>query len=155
MDKLLLDTAYLLPIFGLRLKLEGFADLFPKLLGRYHVIYNPISLVEAKLVMLRLGGKKPEKLEIYLQAYRKGLEALRNEEKIHPTPLTTPKVEEVADRLLKAGIRSYFDRLIYATAAVEGAIFLTEDADLSKVNPEEDAKPKAVKTWAEIRQELE
>ena len=48
MDELLLDTTYVLPIFGLNIELRDFEKTFLKLLKSYSVMYNPISLVEAK-----------------------------------------------------------------------------------------------------------
>jgi len=60
-EDLLLDTTYLLPILGIRMSLKGFSELFPKLLDDYTVFYNPVSLVEAKWVMLRLAKKELQK----------------------------------------------------------------------------------------------
>lgn len=50
--------------------------------------------------------------------------------RLRATEVTSPEIEDVADRLLYAGIRDYFDRLVCATAAVKDAVFLTEDEEL-------------------------
>ena len=118
MDELLLDSTYLLPVFGLRVDLTDFPTLFPSLLDSYSVMYNPAALIEAKWIILKLGRKTPAKRERLLEAYRAGLRALEPEERLMQTTLTIPGVEEVADMLLgEHGVKDYFDRLTYATAS--------------------------------------
>jgi len=56
-EELVLDTTYLLPIFGIDMRLKGFGELFPRLLASYAVLYNPVSLVEAKWIVLKLVKK--------------------------------------------------------------------------------------------------
>lgn len=46
MDSLLLDTTYILPIFGIKVKLKDFEKVFPKLLNERSVMYTPISIVD-------------------------------------------------------------------------------------------------------------
>jgi len=57
MDKLVLDTTYLLPLFGIRIKLKDYNKLFPLLLKKYAALYNPISIIEAKWIILKLCRK--------------------------------------------------------------------------------------------------
>lgn len=73
MDELLLDTTYLLPLFGLGVDLRRFESVFPRLLHAYSVIYNPISLVESKWIMLKLIRRRAQNKDSLLQAYRRGL----------------------------------------------------------------------------------
>ena len=133
-EELVLDTTYLLPIFGIDVRLKGFGELFPRLLASYAVLYNPVSLVEAKWIVLKLVKKEPQKRDILLGRFRRGLEALLRDDRLGQTELTSPEIEEVADLLLtRTGIADYFDRLIYATAASRGSVLLTEDEELARV----------------------
>jgi hypothetical protein len=58
MDKILLDTTYFLPLFGIKIKLKNFENVFPKILSNYKVMYNPISFIEAKWIILKLLKEK-------------------------------------------------------------------------------------------------
>ncbi len=128
MAKLLPDTTYLPPVLSVAVNLERYGKVFPKLLERYTVFYNPISLVESKWIMLRLCRRDPGKKRGYLEAYKRGLKALLNDNRIQQIQLTNPEVEEVADKLLvEAGVKDYFDRLIYATATYLKTTLLTEE----------------------------
>jgi len=156
MAELVLDTTYLLPIFGIGVELEGFKTLFPQLLGKYEVLYNPLSVVEAKWISLRLGRDDPSMRERLLVAFTKGLKALLGDERLKQTELTNPEIEETADiLLLNAGVRDYFDRMIYATAVNRGASLLTEDEELKELARVKDVpKPREVLTWSDLRGKL-
>ena len=156
MAELVLDTTYLLPIFGIGVELEGFETLFPQLLGEYEVLYNPLSVVEAKWISLRLGRDDPSMRERLLVAFTKGLKALLSDERLKQTELTNPEIEETADiLLLNAGVRDYFDRMIYATAVNRGASLLTEDEELKELARAEDVpRPREVLTWSDLRSKL-
>ena len=54
----LLDTTYFLPLFGIKIKLKDFENIFPKILSNYKVMYNPISFIEAKWIILKLLKEK-------------------------------------------------------------------------------------------------
>ena len=151
MDRLILDTTYLLPVFGVDVGLEDFREVFPKLLSRYSVAYNPISIVEAKWIILRLSRRTPSQRELLLKAYRRGLRALLSDERLEQTPLTNHGIEEIADQLLtRAGIKDYFDRMIYAAAAHLHALLLTEDEDLRACAEKDLPKPKKTLSWKEL-----
>jgi PIN domain len=130
MAELLLDTTFLLPLFGIDNRVPGFAEAFPKLLGERSVLYSPLSLVEAKWVALGLGRREPGLREALLGAYRQGLSVLAAESRLAATPLTDPAIEGVADRLLQKGVKDYFDRMLCATAVSRGCPLCTEDEDL-------------------------
>ncbi len=156
MDRLLLDTTYLLPLFGIDVKLLRFEELLPRLLERFHALYNPVSLVEAKWLILRLIRRGEERVEGLLEAYRMGLKALQFDERLKMTTLTDPEIEEIADRLLmEAGLRDYFDRLIYASAIVNDAILLTEDEELREIaSMKRHPHPKGIMNWKEIMERV-
>jgi len=155
-EELVLDTTYLLPIFGIGVGLEGFDELFPELLSEYAVLYNPVSLVEAKWIVLKLAKREPQKRDKLLERFRIGLEALLSDERLSQTELTNPNVEEVADLLLtRAGVADYFDRLIYATAASRESVLLTEDEELAKAAQRGDLlAPKRVIKWDDVVREI-
>jgi hypothetical protein len=45
-EPLLLDTTYLLPVFGIDVGLAKFEIKFPEILDEYDIRYNPVSLLE-------------------------------------------------------------------------------------------------------------
>ena len=156
MAELVLDTTYLLPIFGIGVELEGFETLFPQLLGEYEVLYNPLSVVEVKWISLRLGKDDPSMRERLLVAFTKGLKALLGDERLKQTELTNPEIEKTADiLLLNADVKDYFDRMIYATAVNRDASLLTEDEELKELARAEDVpRPREVLTWSDLRSKL-
>lgn len=152
-ESLLLDTTYLLPLFGLESKLPDYDEIFSNLLRIYAVKYNPVSLLEAKWLVIRTAKKTAGELPTFLKYYREGVGAIIKEDRIHQSAFTSESVEELSDMLLTAGgIKDYFDRQIYSTAASSNYALLTEDeqlhdlAEKSKITP----KPKAVKWWSDL-----
>lgn len=156
MAELLLDTSYILPIFGLRIELGKFEKSFPRLLHVYSVIYNPVSLIEAKWITLRAGRKEPSKRDILLQRYRIGLKTLQGDERLKPSTLTDDSIEQIADELLsKEKLADYFDRMIYATAARYNMALLTEDDGLLAIaKGGRVPRPKQVIRWEDAMSEI-
>ena len=150
-EPLLLDTTYLLPMFGIDVRLAGFESKFPKALVEYEVRYNPISLLEAKWISLRLGRGTDRKK--FLEAYRSGLGAILADKRISQTRFTGGAIELVADRLLTDnGVSDYFDRMIYATAAAEKSHLMTEDKVLLALHhAKEELAPRSTFSWKGIR----
>ncbi len=152
MVELLLDTTYLLPAFGIALKLDGFNERFPKVLETHNVSYNPISLVEAKWVVLRLSRQRPADRAKLLERYRLGLRVLLGDERLRQTEVTNETVERVADGLLVDNqTKDYFDRTIYGTACAGDCMLLTEDEGLRRLKPKQDApRPKEILAWKDL-----
>ncbi len=155
MDELLLDTTYLLPVFGLSVELKNFDVHLKRLLSTYSTLYNPASLMEAKWITLKLTRRNPVKKEILLKAYRAGIRALIVDERFTQTPLTNDTVESIADELASEdGVKDYFDRLIYGTAAQRNCILLTEDSELRRLKKRRpSSRPKQVLNWDEITEQ--
>jgi hypothetical protein len=152
-ELLLVDTTYLLPLFGLESKLPNYEEVFPSLFTEFEVMYNPVSLLEAKWLVIGAAKKTKGKLETFLQYYREGIGAILREDKIHQTSFTDESVEQLSDKLLvSANLKDYFDRQIYSTAAQMRSILLTEDDQLHDLAKKSEIapKPKAVKWWSEI-----
>lgn len=154
MDELLLDSTYLLPIFGISLELQDFESVFTRLPDNYVVKYNPVSLIETKWTVIRRSRKMKDRREELLQSYRQGLVSIQQRDSsLQSTSLTNEAIEEFSDVLLtQFHIQDYFDRLIYSTAVHSQYILLTEDDglhDLFKKNTNL-ARPKKVIKWKEL-----
>ena len=151
MDKLLLDTTYLLPLLGIGIELENYQEVFPKLHVFYEIYYSPLSLIEAKWIVIRTVKriKNKSKRQKLLEEYRIGLDLLLKSSIYRKTVLTNGLIERIADDLWINGVKDYFDRMIYATAAYYGAILLTEDEELKNIYDEIESmlKPKEVINW--------
>lgn len=128
-NKVLIDTAYLLPIFNIDISISDFDSLFLKLLDTYDVYYNPISLIEAKQIMLKLMKNDKENKEGYLNSYIKGLRTIIKDGRLKQTEITNPSIEELSDNLMKE-IKNYYRRTIYATATHMNVLLLTESKKL-------------------------
>jgi hypothetical protein len=149
---LLLDTTYLLPAFGVAVRLKGFEERFPKLLERYSVSYNPISLVEAKWIVLKLARERAADRDSLLERYRLGLSVVLEDERLAQSSLTNEAVERVADWLLvESGAKDYFDRTIYATACASDSVLLTEDEELRALKGSKAApRPSDILAWKDL-----
>ncbi len=144
MNKILLDTSYLLPLFGIDVEIDGLKENFPKVLKRFEVYYSPISLIETKFIVLRLLKDGINLLD----DYKVGLNCILAEELLKPTPLTNSEIENVADRLLiDEGLKDYFDRMIYATSVVFKLALVTEDRKLTELASDYSLKPPQVYSW--------
>ncbi|WP_457549613.1 PIN domain-containing protein [Archaeoglobus sp.] len=151
MNKILLDTSYLLPLFGIDVELDGLKENFPNVLKKFEVYYSPISLIEVKFIVLRLLKDGINLLE----DYRIGIDSILAEDLLKPTPPTNSEIEEVADRLLiDKGLKDYFDRMIYATAVVFKLALVTEDRKLTELASNCTLKPPVVYSWKNLQSKL-
>ncbi len=151
MSKILLDTSYILPLFGIDVEIEGLKENFLRVLERYDVYYSPISLIEAKFIALQLLKDGINLLD----DYRIGLIRISAEDYLKPTPLTTPEIEEIADKLLiDENVKDYFDRMIYATAVVFKLVLITEDRKLTELAKSYTKRPPKVYSWKTLCQDF-
>jgi PIN domain nuclease of toxin-antitoxin system len=151
LNRILLDTSYLLPLFGIDVEIDGLKENFPKVLKKFEVYYSPVSLIETKFIILRLLKDGINLLE----DYRVGLDSILAEDLFKPTPLTNSEIEEVADRLLiDKGLKDYFDRMIYATAVVFKLALVTEDRKLTEIASNYSLKPPKVYSWKTLQLKL-
>ncbi|HDD64151.1 MAG: hypothetical protein DRJ32_02490 [Thermoprotei archaeon] len=128
---LLLDTSYLLPIFGIDISLEMPLNVI--LNSGQSLFYNPVSLIEIKWVYYKLVRMKRIDLRDARKNYILGLNILKADERFRETPLTTPAIERVADILHDMGLNDYFDRMIAATSIVEKLKLITDDQELKYI----------------------
>jgi hypothetical protein len=150
MAELLLDSTYLLPVFGVSVGLGDFRSRFTKLLNSFSVVYNPVSLVESKWAVLKRAREEPARRDSLLEAYRTGLKVLESDGRLKESRLTSGVVEAVADALSAKGVKDYFDRMIYATAAERGCVLLTEDRELLGLKRAEEPQPSRVVRWKDV-----
>lgn len=151
MNRILLDTTYILPLLGVDVEVKGLKENFIKVLENYEVYYNPISLIETKFIVLQLLKNGVDVLE----DYKIGLNRILLEDRLKQTPLTNPEIETVADSLLiDRNIKDYFDRMIYATATALGLTLVTEDKDLIKLANDYPLKPPNVLSWKSLCKDL-
>ena len=125
---LLLDSSYLLPLFGVDVRLR--TPLGDLLSAGAPLYYNPVSLVEIKWVYYKLVRRGDISLSEARANYIRGLELLLRDKRFRETPLTAPDVERVADALHDLGVTDYFDRLIAATSIVWDLELVTDDRQL-------------------------
>jgi hypothetical protein len=153
-EVLLLDSSYLLPVFGISLEYRNFETVFADLPQKYEVKYNPVSIIEAKWAILRRSRKLKNQRAILLQNYRQGLLSLQRDQRFNSTALTNDEIEEFSDLLLtQFDIRDYFDRQIYSTAVYLQCTLLTEDQtlhDLFGKTTNNPSKPKGLLKWADL-----
>jgi predicted nucleic acid-binding protein len=151
LNRILLDTSYLLPLFGIDVEIDGLKENFPKVLKRFEVYYSPISLIKTKFIILRLLKEGINLLE----DYRVGLDSILAEDLLKPTLLTNSEIEDVADKLLiDKGLKDYFDRMIYATAVVFKLALVTEDRKLTELASNYSLKPPKVYSWKTLQLKL-
>jgi len=152
LNRILLDTSYLLPFFGVDVEIEGLKENFLRVLERCEVYYSPISLIEAKFIALQLLKDGINLLD----DYRIGLIRISAEDCLRPTPLTTPEIEEIADKLLiDENVKDYFDRMIYATAVAFKLVLITEDRKLTELANNYTMRPPGVYSWKTLYQNID
>jgi len=121
----LVDTTYLLPIFGIPLKLDGIERRLETLFDNYNIVINSLSLLEAKWKVLKIARK----LKIADDFFREGLIALIHRENVRIINFYLPELDELAMRLYSIH-KDYFDCSIMAAALYFADVFLTEDSTL-------------------------
>ena len=134
-ERLLLDTTYLLPMLGIRVKgLMNYRKYIGKILDMYSAYYHPVSLIESKWELLHLARRiDAEALDTVFSRYRQGLNFILKSGKLIQLRFTGPEVEEEVDYLIGNGYRDYFDLLIFSTAYVEDLTLVTEDNELRRI----------------------
>lgn len=131
-EKLLLDTTYLLPVFGIRITVKDYEKGLAGLISSENLFhYSPLSLIESKWILLSLIRRRKLDAQKALSRFVFGLKTiLESGSGFSPTELTSLEIEGEADSLWAAGLDDYFDRMLVANAKVSGMTFVTEDEEL-------------------------
>ncbi len=133
MYQVLLDTTYILPLFGVEIK--GYSgEEISKKLGRLinigvNVHLSKASLLEAFLKTITLSKKL--KRDALLDKAVEGVEIIRNDDKIILIEYIERGILEEAKDILREH-KDPFDAIIFATAIVGEYILITEDEAASK-----------------------
>ncbi len=126
--KLVLDTTYILPFFGIEVR-EISEETVSSLKGRFELIYPVILLPELWAKVVREAERR--KIKEVPEEARTALVALLVGSDIKVEPPSSTQMMVAADlRLL--GHKDMFDCLGYGCAVAVGGTFLTEDRDLRK-----------------------
>jgi len=124
MLRVLLDTSFLLPSFGVDVEEEVYEclELISTQRDKVQTCYSPYSLLEAVLVLLREVRRGRLRLGDAVEMIKEGaanvIYGLEASE-------IAPEAFSLAVELYGMGHRDIFDTLLYSTAATSGIIFLT------------------------------
>ena len=133
MYQVLLDTTYILPIFGVKIRgYEGkeISKLLGELIANDIEIYvSKISLLEAFLKTITLS-KKLGKNELLERAVE-GVEIIKNDDRIILLEYLERDILEKAKEILREH-RDPFDAIIFATAIIGEYILISEDDEAKR-----------------------
>lgn len=124
MKRILLDTTYILPLFGISVRIPNLKDKLISLAQDSKLFINSLSLLEAKWKVLKLAKRVPELTESYLE----GLFFILNRRVIEVVNFYEYEVESIATALNRFH-GDYFDCSILASAYVYADIFVTEEKE--------------------------
>lgn len=150
---ILLDSTYLLPVFGVKVKevseevLLKLRDLALK--GLVEIYYSPISLIEviskvARETIRKGRGLKPEEVEATIRI----IEESEYLKPVHPNP----QAYALAYKMKLIGHNDMIDNLLYATATVHGLTFVTMDRKLKNFIQHHKIKGSTILTHHELLQ---
>lgn len=118
--KVLLDTSFLLPVFGVDVDVPRFKEQLLHLSKEAELLVNSLSILEAKWIILRISKKRQDVLE----EFKKGLNLVTRGETLRIVPFYSPEIDTVATFVYRHH-RDYIDCSILASAYVEADIFVT------------------------------
>ncbi|MEB3772074.1 MAG: PIN domain-containing protein [Desulfurococcales archaeon] len=151
----LLDSTYLLPIFGVGVKeidTETLTMLRSLALGRHvELYYSPISLLEITAKIARetekMGiGLSPEEVEYTIKI-------LEEAEYIKPVK-PDARIYSFAYRMRLLGHRDMIDNILYATATIKDLVFLTLDSRLRMFVQKQKLQGARIQTHQELMRYL-
>jgi len=156
---LLLDTTYVLPLFGIDINLdkdfrEEIKQLWKSGVKNYNLYLSSASIIES-VYKLNREYRNSEDPEI-LERYHVVLPTIIKSKIVKIIdPFLNPVIAEKCMKIRKLGHKDLMDCWIAASAIAINAIFLTEDKELRillKKNP--DFKLNKIINWKIIRQEF-
>lgn len=157
MRKILLDTTYLLPLFGFNIKISEKFEKKLKLLWKeglsgYNLHICSASLIES-MYMLNRQYKKQNNEEI-LGIYPLVLPSITSSNTVELIDnFVNPEISKLTNQIRIFGHKDLMDCWIAATANSLNAVFLTEDAPLTKVLKSiPDFKSLEIWTWKQFIQ---
>jgi predicted nucleic acid-binding protein len=155
---LILDTTFILPLFGIKIEMDDEFENDVKRVWKneiegYSVYLPSICLIETVFKLLNVY-KRTNEFNV-LDRYQKILPTLLN----FPITIfnceTNPKVTMIATIIRHSGHPDFIDCWIAATATALNGIFLSEDIDLKKVLKEiPETKDLIVSSWIDFKTKL-
>jgi hypothetical protein len=137
---LVLDTTFVLPLFGIDVKelsssdrdSKKFETLWNHGIPGFDLILPTTSLME---VVFKLNGEYRKQQDgTILERYGIGIPTVKESRIVQLfEPLTSPACATIASKVRLAGHEDVLDCLIASCAIVKKGVFLTEDDDLVKV----------------------
>jgi len=134
---LIMDTTYILPLFGIKIiELTNFKkfskELWSNGLKGFNLYLPSTCLMEA---LFKLTGEYRKSNDVdVLKRYAIAIPSILSFSSIQIiNPLLTPEAIRIAIKIKYAGHTDLMDCLIAASAAALKGIFLTEDIELSKI----------------------
>ena len=124
MKKILLDTTYILPIFGIDVAIPDLKEKLSLWSKQNNLYINSLSILEAKWKVLKLAKKVPSLLEFFSE----GLFYLTHGSKFEIIPFYSYEVDYIATELHKFH-KDYIDCSILSSAIINSEIFITEEKD--------------------------
>lgn len=145
MDKFLFDTTYILPYFGIDIKITNIIEDLTRIQNNNadQIKISTCSLIEAKWKAIRLYNQE-NNLEYLKRANNVILSFGMNKYFEVIDPWFHPEISFKADELLIAGHKDYMDCLIFATAKIYKNIIVTEDKQILKVI-------RSLENWSELK----
>ncbi|MGQ4891600.1 MAG: PIN domain-containing protein [Candidatus Njordarchaeia archaeon] len=154
-ENILIDTTYLLPLFGIDLQQFQKKDLEKLLDSKINIWFNPISLIEAKWVIYKIAKKDQVLLNSLREIYNETIDNLISGYNIKPTPLINSEIDNLENLLYDHGIKDFFDRIIASTAKIVTGVLLTEDKELRTVLVKiREFKDLKILSWKELVKQL-
>ncbi|MHA1264641.1 MAG: PIN domain-containing protein [Candidatus Helarchaeota archaeon] len=148
---IVLDTTYVLPLFGIKIiQARGFQDFIKKLWKKgitgYNVYLPTTCLIETVFKLLSEYKTKGD-ISI-LQRYQLILPTVLNSPIKIFNPELNPKASLIASIIRHSGHSDFFDCWIAGTAAVLKGVLLTEDKELETILKQiPETKSMKVRSW--------
>ncbi len=157
-NKIVLDTTYVLPLFGIEIKIdldsnEKLKMIWARNLKDLELYLSSVSLIETMYKLLGVYRKK-ENFEI-LNRYQMILPTVLNSPVRIYNPALNAKASLTATKIRHFGHPDIMDCWIAATAAILKSSLLTEDSELKEILtliPE--TKEIEVWSWSEFKQKF-
>lgn len=147
-----LDTTYILPFFGIGIKIENFLNDFKKFLTLNHKLQiNEISLLETKGKSSREFKKNSD--ITFLKRFKEGLNSLQVQNKIEIIRLDFNNLNDDIDFLLTIGLEDLFDCIIFASAIKYSDLFITEDKEIKDISLNIENSVKVV-NWKQFKNDF-
>ncbi|ODS37064.1 hypothetical protein BEH94_11900 [Candidatus Altiarchaeales archaeon WOR_SM1_SCG] len=126
---ILLDTTYILPLYGIDIKIPGFESGFEEILSSSEKPgISSISVLEAKGKLTKFFNTKEG-----LKRYKSGFIAITESLRFKIFDFVDREIDKNSTKIFLYGHRDIFDCIIAATALKHADLLVTEDIPLKKI----------------------